>query len=77
MDISKDKSLSISKAKEQSNSSTLSSVLSVTLKNVPPGTTPTYTFNCIAGFSDSDEAKVSAVVSVKGMHLCVCVCVCF
>ena len=74
IDISKDKSLSISKAKEQSNSSTLSSVLSVTLKNVPPGTTsPTYTFNCIAGFSDSDEAKVSAVVSVKGMHLCVCV----
>ena len=73
MDAPADTSISISEAEEQSNSSTWSSVLSVTLKNVPSETTPTYTYNCKGGYSSSDsEARVSAVVSVKGMYLYVC-----
>ena len=70
MGIPKETTISTSTTNQVSNISAKTSVLSVTLKEITPETTPDYAYFCTAGFTASNMATVSAEVSVKGMHLC-------
>ena len=71
VDVPAETSLSITSASLASNNSAVTSVLSVMLRAVSPGTTPTYTYKCEAGVFGSNKATVSAVVFVRGtcMHV--------
>ena len=64
--------LSMSSVRESSNANMVTSVLSVTLNSTTNETTPTYTYQCMAGVVGGNVANVSAMVTVRGMLTCPC-----